>query len=178
MSGMQVDIEKFLQTSIAGDQWSQTAGYLIQETLNFKFLVQYLSRNWEKFRKSLFGRGAVIRERENRPLTKVEKNLGDTWIPEEAETTSRWRRRREFPERRRRESFFSDGEIFWKTRSWEVEEESFSTRRIPRDTKGIECLIRAETPLSLSDIRKNIVKLSLPLFIREKGKMLLDGEQG
>lgn len=29
---------------IAGDQWIQTAGYLIQETLNFKFLVQYLSR--------------------------------------------------------------------------------------------------------------------------------------
>lgn len=107
-----------------------------------------------------------------------EKNLGDTWIPEEAETTSCWRRRREFPERRGRESFFSGGEIFWKTRSWEVEEESFSTRRIPRDTKGIECLIRAKTPLSLSDIRENIVKLSLPLFIREKGKMLLDGEQG
>lgn len=148
---------------------------------------------------------------ERKPSSKVEKNLGDTWIPDEEETTSRWWRRRKFPESRKSkrklllwQRNFLENEIMRGEEGKLLDAKDFA--RYGGDWMFNTSGNHRRLPLSLSDIRENIVELlasSLSCrsswsgntsiwavavavhfhfhfrFLREKrGKMLLAGEEG
>lgn len=129
--------------------------------MNFKFFVQYLLRNREKFR-SFSERKAGVSLRENLPLAKVEKNLEERRIPKKKETHPVGDINENFSKVEEEKASLPKKFSGKRNRAGR-EGRRYSSRRISSDTKEIECLTRAETPFVRT--RENIVELVVDLYL-------------